>query len=372
MKTRSLPLVGALIFLGVNSRISIALSQGSLTPPGAPAPTMKTLSQVEPRTLISSLPIVISTPGSYYVTTNLTGVAGTNGVTILADGVSLDLCGFVLTGVTGSSNGIWAASSARNVAVRNGILNNWPHRGADLGNPLDAQAQDLRLSNNGGDGLLIGSGGIVTHCLATLNGGNGIAGFNGCLINESSACNNSVAGIDVSFGCTIHDCSAYDNTGNNIEASAGCTITGCTANNGGSGIVTAGRCHIAHCSASDNSGIGIWVNDGSTVRDCTTGANAGDGIRVNSYCVVAENTCQGTASTNTAIRAVGSYNRIEANHAAFSYRGLSIQGTANLVIRNNTGNTTMANFIAANNLAGPFINAAAIATNTNPHANYAQ
>ena len=32
---------------------SSLLAQGSLTPPGAPAPTMKTLAQIDPRTPIS-------------------------------------------------------------------------------------------------------------------------------------------------------------------------------------------------------------------------------------------------------------------------------------------------------------------------------
>jgi hypothetical protein len=50
-------------------------AQGPLTPPGAPAPTMKTLVQVEPRTPVSSLPFSITEPGSYYLTTSLTGNA---------------------------------------------------------------------------------------------------------------------------------------------------------------------------------------------------------------------------------------------------------------------------------------------------------
>ena len=46
-------------------------AQGSLTPPGAPGSVMKTLSQIEPRTAITNLPLVITKPGSYYLTSNL-------------------------------------------------------------------------------------------------------------------------------------------------------------------------------------------------------------------------------------------------------------------------------------------------------------
>ncbi len=38
----------------------VVFGQGALAPPGAPAPTMKTLTQVEPRTPIPALPYVIS------------------------------------------------------------------------------------------------------------------------------------------------------------------------------------------------------------------------------------------------------------------------------------------------------------------------
>src|SRR6185437_1380639 len=37
-----------------------SFGQGALTPPGGPAPTMKTLSQIEPRTPISSAPFTIN------------------------------------------------------------------------------------------------------------------------------------------------------------------------------------------------------------------------------------------------------------------------------------------------------------------------
>ena len=51
---------------------SFVIAQGSLTPPGAPAPLFKTLDEVKPGTPISSLPFTISTPGVYYLTKSIT------------------------------------------------------------------------------------------------------------------------------------------------------------------------------------------------------------------------------------------------------------------------------------------------------------
>src|SRR6266436_4671626 len=67
-------------------------AQGSLTPPGAPAPTMKTLQQIEPRTPISSVPVSILNSGSYYLTDNLEVSYG-DAIFISANNVTVDLNG---------------------------------------------------------------------------------------------------------------------------------------------------------------------------------------------------------------------------------------------------------------------------------------
>jgi hypothetical protein len=100
-----------------------AFPQGSLTPPGAPAPTMKSLDQIEARKPISSAPFTISTSGAYYLTANLT-VASGNAVTIAASGVSLDLNGFTISSTAMSATGtaIQINDNLRNIAISNGFI----------------------------------------------------------------------------------------------------------------------------------------------------------------------------------------------------------------------------------------------------------
>lgn len=100
-----------------------AFGQGALTPTGAPAPTMRSLDQIEPRTPISSLPITINTPGSYFLTGNLSVTTG-NAITLSADDVSIDLNGFTISSSASpaAGTGISISGVRRNIIVTNGKI----------------------------------------------------------------------------------------------------------------------------------------------------------------------------------------------------------------------------------------------------------
>ena len=72
-------------------------------------------------TEITSLPTTISSSGFYYITKNLPCVAGSHGITITADDVTLDLMGFNMIGPGGPPDifaGIYMNGQS-NVTIRN-------------------------------------------------------------------------------------------------------------------------------------------------------------------------------------------------------------------------------------------------------------
>lgn len=186
-----------------------AFAQGSLPPPGAPAPTMKSLDQIEPRTPISSLPFSISNPGSYYVVTNLNAVASQNGISISSDDVTIDLNGFALRGVGGVGDGIIVTGgSHRNVVIRNGSVIGWVRDGVSAEFAFSSQFEHLQLSGNGNAGLFTGRHCVVKDCKVIGN----------------------TYGMSVNAGSVVSDCTASTNTQGILPANGPCVFQRCTAN----------------------------------------------------------------------------------------------------------------------------------------------
>lgn len=126
-----------------------AFAQGALTPPGAPAPSMKSLGEIdaslttltalagkiESRIPIDTLPgdatavRIISAPGSYFLRGNLTSPSdGVAGIRVAASGVVIDLNGFSMigTGANSNANAVDAISGGvERVIVRNGVIIGW-------------------------------------------------------------------------------------------------------------------------------------------------------------------------------------------------------------------------------------------------------
>jgi len=180
-KTRRLATTLALAALAtLNACLSTAHAQGSLTPTGAPGMIMKSLAQIEPRTDIMTVPgdisnlHIITNPGAYYLTTNLTLALGKYGISVRADNVSIDLNGFAVIGVPSSVSGIIVPNTQTNLVVRNGTITGTAFYGIDADALYFGVFEDLVVTKNLYIGIDSGRYSTVRDCIKATNGGEGI------------------------------------------------------------------------------------------------------------------------------------------------------------------------------------------------------
>jgi hypothetical protein len=288
---------------------------GDLFPPIGPiAPTMKTLTEVEPRIAISSTNtpgdadsvFKITEGGGYYLSGNVIGEPGKFGIEVFtADHVTIDLNGYALLGVPGSLNGIGGFANA---IIRNGAASGW-----------------------GGDGIHV-SRGIIDHVHVSNNGQNGIRGAWGNVITDCDAEANGSAGISVGDVSRIHGCVSKGNMGKGIMLDGVVVVTECVIYANQAGGIRGGL---------------------ATIQDCVLFSNTGAAIEVIGFSVVRNNNM---SANGTGVLASGNGNHIEGNSAFTGGVGFDIDGTENFVIRN-TARGNLTDFdIAAGNAHGPIVN----------------
>ena len=313
---------------------------GPLEPPDGPvASTGKTTQEifdkvaaVESRTAINSANtpgtatslFKITQPGSYYLTGNITGEAGKHGIEIASHGVTLDLNGFELLGVSGSLDGINASVQLlNNMAVLNGSVRFWGGDGVDLAinSATNCRLEGLLAANNGGIGISSGLNSLMTRCIGFANGDHGISAGDGST--------------------------------------------------------------ILNCSAISNQNSGIAVSRDSMVLDCVSRRNTVNGIRCVYQNVIRGNSCcrNGLQGNGAGIRALNTANRIEGNTCIEQTRGIEVNSNGSIIIRNICRGNDTNWVIAAGNAYGPIVatpagaavngnTAAAALGSTDPNANF--
>lgn len=328
------------------------VSAGPLTPPVGPvAATMKTLSDVEPRTEMNAANtpgdadsmLRITAPGSYYLTSSITALPGKRGIEIAADDVTIDLNGFRIGGYAGALQGIKCVGTARrNVTIRNGSI--WTMSGGGI---------DFR-----GDGVESTKGCRVERVTIQDCGAHGVFGADECLFDHVIASGNAAAGIFVQGSGDLHDCVVNRNADFGIWISRG-TVRDCSANsNTGNGIYGIAAV-ISNSLAKANTSFGISVGRGA-ITNCTSTENLEGGIQGAGECLLQGNTCvdnsnAGGTATGISCSNSSGRSRVEGNTCLNNDVGIKATTTKNVIIRNTcSGNLTNWSIVAGN-FYGPII-----------------
>ncbi|MFG0275795.1 MAG: right-handed parallel beta-helix repeat-containing protein [Phycisphaerales bacterium] len=339
---------------------------GDLAPPGAPAPTMKTLDEVEPRIPIGPLTTPgdadsvfrISQPGSYYLTGNLIGQANRCGIEIASSGVSIDLMGFTLEGVPGSREGVNASVTSNAVSIVNGTIRGWGFEGVDLNLVDGSRLRGLIVEGSGSRGIFVSEEAIIIECVAIGNGGNGFLASNGALVKDCVAEGNTDSGFAIGSRSQVIGVTANDNGIHGVSIGTGSSVVDSNAySNDADGFAGSSGVSVINCAAAFNSQDGIDVGGGSTVRGNTVYASTEDGIEVSDDSMVSDNKVgfAGNGGSGAGIYVLGSGTHVEGNSIHDSDIGIQATATSNLVIRNTLRTNTVAFDLATGNKVGPIV-----------------
>lgn len=295
----------SLFFLSLLSACAMIALAGNLDPTDPPAPTMKTLDEVEPRIPIPASDttadtFIIIDSGSYYLAGNRLCLQ--DGIRVDANDVTIDLMGYSLIGRDIQTYKGISIYGRRNVRIQNGTIRGFG-RGIyeNYNTGQNHHVVNIRAVSNLISGIdLLGHKHIVKDCMVSGNGevttgARGIFTGKGSRVIGNTVCNNgksvtvSVNGISVGHGSTVTSNAVYDN-GNSAQGS----VYGINCS---SGCVAMDNAVYNNGNSAQGNVYGIYADVGSTIKNNTTYSN-GDyatGAEVNG--IYAKSGCTITGDT---------------------------------------------------------------------------
>ncbi len=354
------------------------VTAGTLTPPPGPiTPTMKPLSEIEPRIPLSQLSAPgdsgnqfrISQPGSYYLTGNITGVAGKTCIYVASSGVTLDLNGFTLQGVAGSLIGVRVNSDSN--AVRDGIIRDF-NVGINAYEAIGVRLQNLTADSNDNQGIQAGRGAVVESCAVT-----------GCSIGfdvfESATLSNCTAitcgiGFDIAGAAVLTNCTANGSSTQGFTAQESAVLTDCTAFDSiGAGFVATARCRLTRCNSRNNQ-YGFLLTEANAVVECTATSNSSNGVLISGNANSVERSTMHENTGSGIYVASGAGNNIDGNLLTYNgLNGLNVSTAANLAVRNRARGNSAGNYMfnASSDYGVILSNPGAAFTSSSAWANFA-
>jgi len=407
--------------LALTALTATVLAQGGpLTPPaGVPAPTMKTLDQVEPRIpLVAGSPgvsigvsIFITQPGSYYLTGNLQITGNDTGIRINASGVSLDLMGHSIIAPASGNAGsaIFVEADYSNIRIQNGHIlstttfaeSSFTPNGFSYGILTSAggisnniSISNVTISGSRFDGIWVnGQGCIVANCSVFITAGIGIRNANGtvvdsvvhttgstgisasvvsnCRVNNALGAGISAATVSNSYARSISSSGSSGISATTVDSSVGITsgIHGISAttvsNSRGQSTNTSSSRHgidgvqVSGSRGEASGGHGITASSVSDSRGSSSGANGESSSGISAFRV---SNSQGTASNASGGRGISSIYSVTASYGTSSGpQGiLSSEGTVSDSYGTSSGSTATSRGIQAQIVT----NSRGVSTNT--------
>lgn len=260
------------------------LAQGSLTPPGAPASSMRSLAQIAiVGTEINSINTpgnasavyVLNSAGRYFLARSVTVAApGQHVILIQGSGITVDFNGCSIIGI-GTLSGVYDGGLNRgNVTVCNGTITGCTN-GVDLRASFNCRLHNLTCANNSGIGFNVGDAVEMRDCTSRDNSDDGIStGFNANLLHCTAVGSVNGHGFDLGKDSAAYACVANFNKLNGFNTAASCAVSYSSSHqNQGSGFVTSSACALIGCQATENSGSAILTGTSCTLQACTAYLN---------------------------------------------------------------------------------------------------